>query len=179
MFFQLGVTERRIANDKRHDRETAQKFLKDSISHLENAIKANQTGTTEPTYFNNLGLSFFESELYESAIDSYNDAITGEKERLKKDSTRSKENLSFYLKNSGLAYYHQGLNDAARDKYNEAIMCNPENADNYFNRGNVSLNQNLFEEALEDFDRAIARDEKNAKFYHAKGLAFQAMAEHI
>ena len=66
--------------------------------------------------------------------------------------------------------------DAKRD-YDEAIRLNPHNADNYFNRGNVFLNQSQFEEAHADFDRAIDLENANAKLYHAKGLAFQAQAE--
>ena len=35
----------------------------------------------------------------------------------------------------------------------------------------------MFDEAHDDFDRAIDLENTNAKFYHAKGLAFQAQAE--
>ena len=62
-------------------------------------------------------------------------------------------------------------------EYEAAIELNPSNADNYFNRGNVKLNQELFNEAHSDFENAIQREERNAKFYHAKGLAYQAEAE--
>ena len=68
------------------------------------------------------------------------------------------------------------MGEAKRD-YDEAIKLNQLNADNYFNRGNVFLNQSMFEEAHDDFDRAIDLENTNAKFYHAKGLAFQAQAE--
>lgn len=46
------------------------------------------------------------------------------------------------------------------------------NPDNYFNRGNVYLNRSDFVNAHRDFDQAIQLDDNNAKFYHAKGLAF-------
>ena len=58
------------------------------------------------------------------------------------------------------------------EEYEKAIECNRDNADNFFNRGNVWLNQERFDLAHEDFDAAIQREDRNAKFYHAKGLAF-------
>ena len=70
------------------------------------------------------------------------------------------------------------MGEAKRD-YDEAIKLNPHNADNYFNRGNVFLNQSAFEEAHDDFNTAIDLENTNAKFYHAKGLAFQAQAEQL
>jgi tetratricopeptide (TPR) repeat protein len=54
---------------------------------------------------------------------------------------RSHENLSFYHKNLGLALYHQGDMERALEEYERAIDYNDANADNYFNRGNVRLNQ--------------------------------------
>ena len=66
---------------------------------------------------------------------------------------------------------------AALRDYKQAIDKNPDNADNYFNRGNVHLTKKEFDEAHKDFDTAIAKEELNAKFYHAKGLAFQREVE--
>ena len=62
--------------------------------------------------------------------------------------------------------------EEAKAEYEKAIGFNSLNADNYFNRGNVFLNKMQFDEAHRDFDEAIEREKKNAKFYHAKGLAF-------
>ena len=67
--------------------------------------------------------------------------------------------------------------DRALIEYQEAIVNNPNNADNYFNRGNVRLNEENFLAAHEDFEMAIQLEDRNAKFYHAKGLAYQAEAE--
>ena len=84
---------------------------------------------TEPTYHNNLGLSYFESGNFESALGSYEEAIRLEKEKFKTEKDRSHENLSFYHKNLGLALYHQGQMDRALIEYQEAIVNNPNNAD--------------------------------------------------
>ena len=67
--------------------------------------------------------------------------------------------------------------DQARADYDLAIDKNPENADNYFNRGNVHLSEGEFDNAHMDFDTAIDKERLNAKYYHAKGLAFQAEVE--
>ena len=134
---------------------------------------------TEPTYFNNLGLSQFEFENYDAALTSYEQAIKLESTRCNNEPDRSRDNLSFYHKNLGLAYYHMEMFEEAKAEYEKAIGFNSLNADNYFNRGNVFLNKMQFDEAHRDFDEAIEREKKNAKFYHAKGLAFQAEAENL
>ena len=135
--FQLGVTERRIANTDPGDGARVE-LLNSSILHLDTAVKLMPT---EPTYHNNLGLSYFErgneeAGDYSTAIQCYSQAIKLESE--KRD--RSDENLSFYHKNLGLAYYHNESMEEALNEYKKAIQLNDSNADNYFNRGNVWLN---------------------------------------
>ena len=109
----------------------------------------------------------------------YEEAIANEKDRCDKDKERSKDNLSFYYKNQGLAYYHQDRMTEAKTFFDLAIAENRSNPDNYFNLGNVLLNQGDFPAAHMNFDIAIDKDRSNAKFYHAKGLAYQAEAEYI
>ena len=151
-------------------------LLADSVANLNNACLLN---LREPTYFNNKGLSQFEQEDFDQALVSYETAINLETEKLKVEKDRSCENLSFYHKNLGLALYHSGEYARAFNEYQKAIELNDENADNYFNRGNVHLNEQNFEEAHADFECAIQREDRNSKFYHAKGLAYQAEAEKI
>ena len=134
---------------------------------------------TEPTYHNNLGLTYFERGMYSEAILSYEKAIQLENTKLQNQRDPCQDNMSFYHKNLGLALYHIPDMDRALEEYEKAIECNRDNADNFFNRGNVWLNQERFDLAHEDFDAAIQREDRNAKFYHAKGLAFQSEAEKI
>lgn len=84
--------------------------------------------------FNNLGLSYFENDQFGDAVNQYTQAIN-------KEDPGRKQELSFYYKNRGLAQYHLGVMDSALDNYEHAIRYNPDNADNYFNRGNVYLYQ--------------------------------------
>ena len=78
---------------------------------------------------------------------AYEQAIKLETDKQKSEKAREYANLSFYHKNLGLAYYHQGNMEEAMNQYKTAIDYNEENADNYFNLGNVYLNQSQFDEA--------------------------------
>lgn len=60
-----------------------------------------------------------------------------------------------------------------------AIDKNDQDPFFYFNRGNVYLNLGQYEEAHEDYDRAIGLSPNNPKFYHSKGLAYEGKATHI
>lgn len=71
--------------------------------------------------------------------------------------------------------------DDAKLSFEEAIHHHPENADNYFNLGNVYLSylQPNFEMAHRNFDKALELEPHNSKLHHAKGLAYQAKSEYI
>jgi tetratricopeptide (TPR) repeat protein len=68
--------------------------------------------------------------------------------------------------------------DGALNDYKEALKNNEGSAESYFNRGQVFMSQFNFADAHADFDKALSIDETAPKFYHGKGLAFQAQAEH-
>lgn len=76
---------------------------------------------------NNLGLSLFEKEEFEEALNEFTKAIQIEQH-------------SFHYNNKGLAYYHLGKLEEAKINYDEAISRNPDDPFFYFNRGNVYLN---------------------------------------
>ena len=97
------MTQRRIANSKSDQEDSRATLLQSSIDNLRQAC---MQMPTEPTYHNNLGLSYFESGNFENALGSYEEAIRLEKEKFKTEKDRSHENLSFYHKNLGLALYH-------------------------------------------------------------------------
>ena len=133
---------------------------------------AGNSGSDLAAVHNNLGLSYFENDQFSEAVSQFEQAYQ------KEDQQRGQER-SFYLKNKGLARYHQGMMDAAEADYLEAKNLNAENADVFFNLGNVYLYKagqlqqyEKYEEAHKNFDEAIRLDPKNAKLYHAKGLVF-------
>jgi tetratricopeptide (TPR) repeat protein len=64
----------------------------------------------EASAFNNLGLSYFENEQFDEALNAYSTAIQKETTAVDEKNVNP-EHLSFYLKNRGLAYYHLGEMD--------------------------------------------------------------------
>ena len=134
--------------------------LDESIEDLKQAVALKND---QDSAHNNLGLSYFEKEEYDDALQEFTKAIA-----LKPH--------PFHFNNRGLALYHIHRYEEAKRDYDEAIKRNPDDAHVFFNRGNVFLNNKEFREALEDFDSAIAKEPKNPKFWHAKGLAFDQMA---
>ena len=176
MRFQLGVTLRRVANQQ-IDTKQFDALISKSIDELK---KATEIQAQDPSALNNLGLSLFEANKLDEAIECYTKAIQFEEAEMKENRASNPENLSYFYKNRGLAYFHRQDEDdmvAALKDYKLAIGKNPDNADNYFNKGNVHLTKKEFSEAHKDFDTAIEKEELNAKFYHAKGLAFQREVE--
>jgi tetratricopeptide (TPR) repeat protein len=85
----------------------------------------------------------------------------------------TKEYLSLFLNNRGLAYYHlKNFTDAIKDFDDAISSVDGTNSENFFNRGNVYLNMEEYRLAHADFDQAIFLNKNEAKFRHAKGLAF-------
>ena len=123
----------------------------------------------KPAAYNNLGLSYFEQEDYEQAIENYNKAILIDPS-------------ATHLNNRGLARYQNDDIEDAKYDFNQAIQQDPNDANIYFNRGNVYLNwkpEPEFKLAHDDYDRAIEMQPNNAKILHQKGLAYQRQSEFI
>ena len=68
MHFHKGVILRRMANSNKHDLQTAKEMIEQSIISLKTAVAQNPS---DPTFLNNLGLSYFENEEYDEAINNY------------------------------------------------------------------------------------------------------------
>lgn len=120
-----------------------------------------------PSVHNNLGLSFFEKGDFEEALNHYAKAIQFEQSAV-------------HYNNRGLANYHINRLEEARSDFDQAIDLDPNDPTIIFNRGNVYLNwspEKQFEKAHRDYNKAIELAPDNAKFYHAKGLAFEGQAE--
>lgn len=139
-----------------------------SIENLKEAVaKKNDKAHVH----NNLGLSYFEIGDYPNAINSYSNAI-------KHDNAKS----AVHFNNRGLANYHNNELDNAKIDFDEAIKRDPNDPTIVFNRGNVFLNwdkKDRFEKAHRDYDKAIELAPTNAKFWHAKGLAYESEAEEL
>lgn len=137
--------------------------LDDSIEDLKQAV---QLQGDSASAHNNLGLSYFEKEDYEEALSEFTKAIAIEQH-------------PFHFNNRGLANYHLNRIDEAKNDYDDAIKRNPDDSLAFFNRGNVYLNKNDFEQAHADYDTAISKEPKNPKYWHSKGIAYEAKASQV
>ena len=86
----------------------------------------------------------------------------------------SEGKVAVHYNNRGLALYHMQEDQLALQDFERALEKNPNDPNVLFNRGNVYLHLSKFDEARQDFEQAISIEPTNAKFYHAKGLAFEA-----
>jgi tetratricopeptide (TPR) repeat protein len=170
--FNLGIVYRRLGR------------LEESLAILAKAVSYNQAQAATQ---NNFGLSFFDNKDYVQAADHFQSAATIEEVTIGEGTGKgSRGELAFYYNNIGLNAYHMSQTEDADPaecienslkNYNLAISCNPDEPVYYFNRGNVHLNSKNFDDAHKDFDRALQLKNDNPKFYHAKGLCFQAQAD--
>jgi tetratricopeptide (TPR) repeat protein len=121
----------------------------------------------KPSVHNNLGLSYFEKNEMEQAIQEFNKAI-------------KLERSSVHFNNLGLAYFHNKQIDEALENFSEALELNTIGDPTiYFNRGNAYLSENKFEEALDDFERASKIAPQNPKYHHAKGITYEALSAKV
>lgn len=90
---------------------------------------------------------------------------------------------------SSLSYYRQGVDeleskqyDAAIESFTEAIEKAPESDLAYLNRGDAFFAKNDYQNALQDYDRAItlleSRSDFNPWFYNRRGLAHYWLAQY-
>lgn len=132
-----------------------------SIHELKMAIDLN---ADKPSVHNNLGLSYFEKNDMDLAIQEFNKAIKLDKQAV-------------HYNNLGLAHFHNKQIDDALENFTFALELN-ETGDPtiYFNRGNAYLSENMFEQALIDYEKAAKIAPLNPKYHHAKGITYEALA---
>jgi tetratricopeptide (TPR) repeat protein len=129
--FNLGIVYRRVGDTSRS---------------IDNLKKASISGQAKAATANNLGLSYFDIEDYDSAMEQF-EKSTSTEQSLVDEKKGSLEDLAFYYNNMGLCHYHQARKIQEENElmvqaviaYDSAIKLNPDNAIHYFNRGNVRL----------------------------------------
>jgi tetratricopeptide (TPR) repeat protein len=135
VFFNLGIVYRRQGKPEESIRALVE-------------VAQNATPTTKPATYNNLGLSYFDNQEWDSARTQFENAINAQKALNQDENKGNVEDLAFYHNNQGLCYYHLAraspeddiiMNEAVKE-YKKAIELNPNNAIHYFNKGNVYLN---------------------------------------
>ena len=101
--------------------------------------KATESDKENPIAFNNLGLTFFEKEDYREAMDAFTKAI-----ELKP--------TAVHYNNRGLASYYINLKEDAIKDFDTALSIDNSDPTVYYNRGNVYLNKNRFDRAINDYE---------------------------
>jgi tetratricopeptide (TPR) repeat protein len=135
------------------------------------------------------GVTLYEAEDYDGAIEKYTEAITlkpafalayanrGDTYRLKNRYDAALKDLDKALRLNpdyaraynvrGLVYDAKGEWDKAIADYSEAIRCEPEKSLYYANRGNTYYNKNQYDAAIKDLDKALSLNPDNT---YAQGL---------
>jgi tetratricopeptide (TPR) repeat protein len=139
--------------------------LENSVIELNEAIQSKtllSSTSKEPisaSVYNNLGLTYFEKNEMDNAILQFTNAI-------KPGSSGGGQ--AVHYNNRGLAYFHEGLKDKALDDFNDAVRLNTQGDPTiYFNRGNVLLALENFQEAISDYKEASKISPSNPKYHHA------------
>lgn len=73
-------------------------------------------------------------------------------------------------KNRGLAYHDTGDFDAAMNDFDRVIQLAPD-AQVYFMRGNLHLEQKQYVAAIADYDQSLAMDDSNSRAWLNRGMA--------
>ena len=77
----------------------------------------------------------------------------------------------------GNCYYGKKNIPLALQDYNQAILMDP-NAVNYYNRGNLNFYRQKYDDALDDFDRAIELNASYQHAYYARAMVFGALKDY-
>ena len=64
------------------------------------------------------------------------------------------------------------------EEYTKKIKEEPDNASNYYNRGNAFHNLKNYNEAIKDYNKAIEQNPNNASYYNDRGISFNSLKEY-
>lgn len=122
-------------------------------------VKQTESNSNKANEYYQIGISHYNKEQYQSAIDYFTTAI-----RLKPNHVNS----YYYrgLSKSKLKQYESAIND-----YTQAILLNPNDSNSYKNRGIAKIALKQYNEAIIDLKEAIGLNNNDAIAYQYLGLA--------
>ncbi len=132
--------------------------------HAVSAFKLAQTLCPENPYYNNsLAYAYIKAELYDDAIEYYQEAI-----RLNPDA----EWTAIVCHALGAVYFEIKENyEAAEATFNAGIVLDPNNVDIQLSLGDMYMAQNDIDKAIKTYCDAITVDSQNYLSYAKAGLA--------
>jgi tetratricopeptide (TPR) repeat protein len=113
-----------------------------------------------PKLHNDLGLAYYNTSNFGSALNEYNKAIGLDK------------NIYSYYDNRGMAEYHLGDFPSALGDFNMALELKPDFLDSWGNRGLTKLKLNDYDGAVNDFSRSISMNDNLAAARYYRGIAY-------
>ncbi|MGB3404628.1 MAG: tetratricopeptide repeat protein [Microcoleaceae cyanobacterium] len=114
---------------------------------------------------NNKAIKQIESEEYQTAITTLNQAIN-----------LNSGEVKLYL-NRGVAYSRLNSHQSAIANYNQAIVVNADSADAYYYRGDEYLQQGEVKTALSDYNKVIQLNPNYPEAYLDRGFIYAEMGE--
>ena len=143
-----GETNEHVAQGMQYVEENQ---YQDAVSSFE---KAKDKGEDARQVYRGLGIAYMGLADYESAIEAFLEALGSSNGIL--DSMDY--DINYYL---AAAYYKNGQLKECESTYDSIIDLDSRDAIAYELRGKIRLEMGRYEEAMEDFDKAIALEEKD------------------
>jgi tetratricopeptide (TPR) repeat protein len=112
---------------------------------------------------NNLGLAYYSTAKFDSAIYEYSKAIKAE------------QNEFSYYNNRGMAEYNIKDYSYALNDFNRTLELKPDFLDAWGNRGMTKVKLNDYEGAISDLTRAISIKEDIGAVWYYRGVAYSGM----
>jgi tetratricopeptide (TPR) repeat protein len=109
---------------------------------------------------NNLGMAYDRAEMYENAIEEFNEAL------------RLEAGYIEVLNNLAVTYHRMGQPDKAVEKLKEALRLKPVYPEAYCNLGNIYASAGRFGEAVAEFDAALTLHPNNALVHYCLGNVY-------
>lgn len=155
---------------KLKERADARAVVHRAIGQLDRAI---ELAPDVSKYYDARGLAYFRLGSFEAAIEDFSKVLElGEDARAYYNRAVSRQKMVEMYDDLPRREIETLLTQAVED-YGKAIELDPEEADAFYNRGNIHLDRQEYREAIDDYTRGIALNPDEAKPYLNRAIAFE------